>query len=65
MSTSSIVAEQPRYVLTPQGREAMLDEQTCKCSIAVMAGWLYCTKCGTAWNLPRRSASVVNWDKRP
>lgn len=53
MSTLSIVADEPRYVLTALGREAISGWFPCRHAIERDAEVLICTACGKIWELPR------------
>lgn len=51
MANSRIVRDEPRFVLTKDGREALRARETCECRPRPDGGYMACPDCGTVWKL--------------
>lgn len=57
MSVRSIVPDEARYWVTPDGHAAALAEESCKCSYRNADGWLICCYCETGFKTARPQAA--------
>lgn len=64
MSVPSIVPQQARYVVTPEGRAAASAEETCVCMLERSVCMLVCRFCKTGWSLTRPQAARARNEKR-
>lgn len=63
MSNRSIVPNQARFIVTPEGRAAASAEESCQCRFGRVANMLVCWYCLVGYELRRPQAAPVSREK--